>query len=241
MYKRELEDLVSFLESQPNIQELATYLGTNACLSGELSKVYIGRVGEDNTISSVATFGYKDTELELVKNIDLQLRKPICIIAREHFIIYRNNTENFYLEFPDAARFSDPWKSILCIPLPPRYVMSIAFQVSAEDNVNYYEYFETMTLLIRMFLNIHLASNDRDYDAKNSSEMLGKPLTDRQQIIHLYMEKGMVNREIAEQINYSESLVRQETIIIFAKLGVTGRRELLIPKSTVTADVPLGY
>ena len=44
MYTSELVQLVNFLEARPELSDLALYLGTNACLSGELSKVYIGMV-----------------------------------------------------------------------------------------------------------------------------------------------------------------------------------------------------
>ncbi|MEY4197479.1 MAG: Bacterial regulatory protein luxR family, partial [Actinomycetota bacterium] len=37
---------------------------------------------------------------------------------------------------------------------------------------------------------------------------------------------GMTNKEIAELIGYSESLVRHETMIIYKKLRVEGRHQL---------------
>ena len=46
-------------------------------------------------------------------------------------------------------------------------------------------------------------------------------------LIKVWIEKGMTNSEIAQEIGYSESLVRHETIEIYAKLNVSGRKELL--------------
>jgi DNA-binding CsgD family transcriptional regulator len=40
------------------------------------------------------------------------------------------------------------------------------------------------------------------------------------------IKDGKTNAHIAAQLGYSESLVRQETIIIYRKLGVGGRKEL---------------
>jgi DNA-binding NarL/FixJ family response regulator len=39
------------------------------------------------------------------------------------------------------------------------------------------------------------------------------------------LAKGFTNAQIAQEIGYSESLVRQETIAIYAALRVSGRRE----------------
>ena len=41
------------------------------------------------------------------------------------------------------------------------------------------------------------------------------------------MCKGFTNAQIAAEIGYSESLVRQETIQIFRILGVSGRKEII--------------
>ena len=40
------------------------------------------------------------------------------------------------------------------------------------------------------------------------------------------MQNGMTNEEIATKIGYSASLVKQETMLIFSKLGISGRRDL---------------
>lgn len=228
MYETELKNLISFLETKPEFQDLAIYLGTNACFSGELSKVYIGKIDEQANISIVATFGYKYDELESLSNFSLDLQKPICTVARKNIIINRNNDEKFYVEFPDAVKFSDPWRSIICIPLGPRYVLSIALQVPAETNENYDDYFEILGFIIRMYINIQIIGKNQNTKSMHSSELLGKPLTIRQELIYSYMERGIVNREIAEAIRYSESLVRHETIIIFSKLGIVGRKEIMI-------------
>lgn len=42
------------------------------------------------------------------------------------------------------------------------------------------------------------------------------------------LKEGRTNGSIASVLGYSESLIRQETIIIYKKLGISGRHE--IPK-----------
>ncbi|MFM8844042.1 MAG: hypothetical protein ACKOFJ_07470 [Actinomycetota bacterium] len=39
--------------------------------------------------------------------------------------------------------------------------------------------------------------------------------------------REVIVRAIARRMGYSESLIRQETIVIYRKLGVDGRRELV--------------
>jgi DNA-binding NarL/FixJ family response regulator len=57
-------------------------------------------------------------------------------------------------------------------------------------------------------------------------DLFGKQLTARQDEILNLMRLGKTNEEIAEKIGYSASLVKQETMLIFSKLGISGRRDL---------------
>lgn len=52
-------------------------------------------------------------------------------------------------------------------------------------------------------------------------------LTERQEVIVGKIRNGKTNAVIAHDLGYSESLIRKETIIIYRKLGVAGRQELL--------------
>ncbi|MEI9907525.1 MAG: helix-turn-helix transcriptional regulator [Actinomycetota bacterium] len=52
------------------------------------------------------------------------------------------------------------------------------------------------------------------------------PLTPRQWAIKEAMLRGLTNAAIAKEMNFSESLIRHETIRIYSKLGINGRKDL---------------
>jgi DNA-binding NarL/FixJ family response regulator len=60
-----------------------------------------------------------------------------------------------------------------------------------------------------------------------TSKPSGIELSSRQKVILEMLSKGATNSEIALEIGYSESLIRQETIEIYRTLGVSGRKELI--------------
>ena len=64
-------------------------------------------------------------------------------------------------------------------------------------------------------------SNTLDLDSQD----FDKPLTERQNLILKLIAEGRTNAAIADVLGYSESLIRQETIKIYAKLGCSGRNE----------------
>jgi LuxR family maltose regulon positive regulatory protein len=57
-------------------------------------------------------------------------------------------------------------------------------------------------------------------------DLFGKQLTTRQEKILDLMRAGLTNEDIAQRIGFSPSLVKQETMLIFSKLGVSGRKDL---------------
>lgn len=60
----------------------------------------------------------------------------------------------------------------------------------------------------------------------NDEELRNRPLTKRQRTILALIQEGLTNSQIANEIGYSESLVRQETILIYSKMGIRGRVDL---------------
>ena len=63
-------------------------------------------------------------------------------------------------------------------------------------------------------------------DVKKNIDLPQIPLSDRQLVIAGMLERGFNNAEIALEIGYSESLIRQETVSIYGKLQVTGRKAM---------------
>lgn len=64
-------------------------------------------------------------------------------------------------------------------------------------------------------------------------------LTPRQWEIHGLILEGMSNLAIAREMKYSESLIRQETMRIYKKLGISGRKDLPISRNAL--DVTEGF
>ena len=54
-----------------------------------------------------------------------------------------------------------------------------------------------------------------------------REMTLRQTRILELIKQGKTNAEIAVEIGFSDSLVKQETILIYKKLGVSGRKEII--------------
>jgi DNA-binding CsgD family transcriptional regulator len=71
-----------------------------------------------------------------------------------------------------------------------------------------------------------LAWTQKDHSSQLSSTQ-STELTSRQLVILAELRRGKTNMTIATDLNYSQSLIRQETIEIYHKMGISGRKELV--------------
>ena len=67
--------------------------------------------------------------------------------------------------------------------------------------------------------------HDNEHGPVNFTVEPDSKLTDRQEVILKLISEGRTNGDIADVLGYSESLIRQETIRIYAHLGCSGRAE----------------
>jgi DNA-binding CsgD family transcriptional regulator len=130
-------------------------------------------------------------------------------------------------QFPDFIHFDSetPWKSSVTLPIGLKYVYGLSFpsDVTAFDNINnYFESIRSIIMIYESALDLKGVINSR----RVIEESEVQPLSERQNKILDLLKTGRTNKEIAEVIGYSESLVRHETMIIYKKLRVEGRNQL---------------
>ena len=137
------------------------------------------------------------------------------------------------LDFHSMAKWQHARGPELLWPLqiPARTVGVLQFNFLAVPDAS--EVIEDISAISPVFslLALHASPPDRDSahtpgsDAGPGIEALPRPLSDRQLDILKWMSMGMTNDQIAHQIKFSASTVRQETMAIYRYLHVGGRSE----------------
>jgi DNA-binding CsgD family transcriptional regulator len=221
----------------PEPSELCTQLATRICPQGELVKVYLAKLDHDGLFRTVAAFGYaKESKIHeykvgLVRTVpmsDAYLRSEVLIINRSDMTIK-------YPKFKTVDERS-PWESSVVIPtISGGYVFVFRLQVPLVISKATQTYFEAIGKILSFYRreNVQFGGVPIENSVPNSlngasrqDELKDRPLTKRQRTILALIQEGLTNSQIAGAIGYSESLVRQETILIYAKLGVRGRVDL---------------
>lgn len=224
-----LFDLAHAVYVKPTMEELCQFLAMRICPSGELSRVYVGRLDPDGVIRTQGSFGYSiDTRIsELETSIETVRPMPYALQKRE---VYLANRDEVLRDFPDYSPFDhrSPWLATAVIPTLGRHVFVFRLQCTISDKDSMLMYFKAVGALLS-FYSFSDAQPETRIITKSrlQKSLLGQALTPRQsEILELIMERK-TNVQIANILGYSESLIKQESIIIYAKMGVSGRQEIL--------------
>jgi DNA-binding CsgD family transcriptional regulator len=164
----------------------------------------------------------------------LELDRPITDAVRNKKVVVANKDELLkkYGNYEPLDKRSI-WLSKAVVPTFGNYVFVFRLQCKIEDNTfsdMYFQIVGTLLSLYRFDEAISRSATDKDVKKELYRPRVkkGSPLTERQGLIVKLIKDSKTNGQIAIALGYSESLIRQETIIIYQKLGINGRRELIL-------------
>ena len=215
-----LLDITKYVASNPTLDQLTTFLSINNCPSGELSSVYVAKVLDKKSLQVEAAHGYqKDGFIQVGKLFDIEMERPSGRAIIENQILFDPVDASYFEKYPaDPGKVTYQWSSKVSIPINENYFTQVSRYYPFEENDDLY-YQNLQSLLQIYFSKIGKVAHE-------AGDLYGKELTQRQKDIYELMKKGLTNEEIAIQIGFSSSLVKQETMLIFSKLGVSGRKDL---------------
>jgi DNA-binding CsgD family transcriptional regulator len=230
-----LRQITEFLANESDFRAGLKFVAVNVCSSGEPARLLLNRFDNSSGLSHVFSFGYTESLISLGQTHPFfthqaQTRSlgAVDVISIQHDEIYDKL-------FRDSVGFSDETKfeMTFIIPMRPEFVMTISSRAHPLDGGLPEE-----LGLLGAIVNLYLSMVDQDLwnqtkSTKRKSIYPGQPLTERQTLILQLIREGKHNHEIANLLGYSESLIRQETIAIYKKLGVSGRKSL---NNTKTKD-----
>ena len=194
------------------------------------SASHIFTITEDGHLAPAAFFGASKETMNSWGNIPLTLEAPLTDAVKQNQVIELKQSE-VAERYPILQQYDgvpDKWETYLVTPVNPHGVFALTLHTSPEVDQEFEIFLRTIGTLImlhKMREEVRVPSLKlKNLRQKNQKSGV---LTIRQTQIRRLIEKGLTNHEIAEEIGYSESLVRHETMEIYATLNVSGRKDLL--------------
>jgi DNA-binding NarL/FixJ family response regulator len=191
--------------------------------------VYIGELTETGVVCLLGGFGWDAVQYASFTDFPIQAKLPITEAIRANEVLLMQNSAEFRNEYPLMAevKTSVEWLSGVVIPVYPIGGMALYSAKEITMSKSLEVFFVAIGSLLGLYAS-RLPSSlaEEAVNVKKKIDLPQIPLTDRQFVIAGLLEKGFNNTEIAEAISYSESLIRQETVAIYRKLQVTGRKAM---------------
>jgi len=231
MYLGELEKLARYLVSPSlSVSDVCKFLVLETFSRMKTSAVYTAEITEDGCLAPIGSFGLPTKVVQTWGNIPLTIEAPLTEAVKTDRIVLLKREEAFD-RYPILISYDgipEKWDSYLVCPVLPYGVIALTLDSVPTINHELETFIKAAGALTTLFIQ---RTNNR-VEPFHKRQSANRPkrngvLTDRQLLIKRLIEKGLSNPAIAEEIGYSESLVRQETMAIYATLNVSGRKELL--------------
>ena len=213
-YELELEDLCRILT-----------LDTFKYLSARIT--YIAKLNNNATVSVLTSFGESEN-IENFQFLPLSTHTPTTKAIISNEIVWIPNKEKLDEEFPLVnATKRRAYESMYVVPIRKFDSPIGAFAVVGE-NLPMNDVIRADLELLALMIATRF-SNKGDYIESLPTIATKKvhleTLTPREVLIQKHMKNGLTNAQIALELGYSESLIRQAAVTLFAKLGVSNRVE----------------
>lgn len=232
MYSNRIVGLAKYLcESERSSEELVKFLVLKTFADFKPKAIYISELSDDGSLYPVASFGFDKLKVAQWGRFSLSTHLPITECARTDQTIVVGSVEDFLSRYPISKEIEDvrlDWEAAIAFSMLPFGTALLLLDDKPEESVEQTQFFETIgAILALQFLKTPVYGGSKVKDGKKNGGNQNIELTERQKLIHQLMCKGFTNAQIAAEVGYSESLVRQETIQIFRILGVSGRKEII--------------
>ena len=230
MYSKKILAFSNFLAHEPHsYNEIAQFLAMNTFSEEQASCIYIGELIETGVVCTLGGFGWSSAEYASFIDLPIQSKYPITESIRSNEVFLYENNETFLETYPlmQMFEFREDWISGIAIPAYP--IGGITFFSTAELQLP--DATQDFYIAIGSLLGLYASRLPKALVAvainvKDKIDLPPIPLSDRQIVIASLLERGFNNAQIGLEIGYSESLIRQETVAIYRKLQVTGRKAM---------------
>jgi DNA-binding CsgD family transcriptional regulator len=191
--------------------------------------IFIGELIETGVVCPLAGFGWSSQEYASFTDISIQDKFPITEAIRSNSVLIAHNDSEYMTEYPLMSdfEFSGDWKTEITLPVYPIGGMAMFSSKKLELTESMMVFFTAIGSLLGLYASrLPVALVEVAIDVKKKIDLPQVPLSDRQLVIAGMLERGFNNAQIGLELGYSESLIRQETVAIYRKLQVTGRKAM---------------
>ncbi len=225
-----ITELSGFLSRSPrSYNEVAQFLSLRILNDFQPVCLYIAELIETGVLCPLGSFGYESKDIANFQEVSLQEKTPMTLAVSSNDVVVVDNEVTKLKQFTvlEVMQSNPHWKTLISVPAYPNggftFLSAITVDLKEADRL----FLIAVGSLLGLYgQSIPPALVDAARIAKEQTNLEGFPLTQRQLVIAGMLERGHSNFEISQEIGFSESLIRQESVAIYEKLNVSGRKAM---------------
>jgi DNA-binding CsgD family transcriptional regulator len=222
------QSLVEFIAKKPVRAQVVSHLSRELSPDEKPCAVALVQLAQDGTLHCIAAAGFVFYDPFDINGVPIESKSPSSHAMLNPQLQVLSGSEFKRLVSLISESEQHEWNSGASIPVGTHMMYFILFKEDITKVENFFAYLSFIASLLTVF--------ESDYEVRHGGSRTewfqggAEKLTERESIVETLIREGLTNAEIARKLGYSESLIRQETVIIYRKLGISGRKDLVARK-----------
>jgi len=226
-YLEKIELLSKYLTSgNHTAEELGRFITDEILPESQLINCYFWRLDNDGKLRYIGGYLKHDILRENWDPIDLSVGLPVTDCIRNQEIVWLNGPEEWESTYDlmKDYKLTPDFKTIINIPMKIEGHPKACLGISSSSDLNRTQELISFLTVVSGMMAMY-ARNMIEFQGARQAGISRKVLSRRQNKILDLIRERLTNREIGEELGYSESTIRQETMRIYNILSVDNRRE----------------
>jgi DNA-binding CsgD family transcriptional regulator len=227
-----ISELVTFIQQEdPDANALCQFSVIRTLNFLDATGMLAAKLDTDGSVFPIGQFGFSADNMKSWERTHINDSIPTADALRTNNIIWVGNKEDLLQDYPQLATYKIDARANAFIAWPITIagsymsVLGLTLQSSPAPTPELISFLETIGGLFALQLS-------KSQNFMSSPEILKivaqlNLLTRRQREVLDLVADGLTNSQIADELDFSESTIRQETMRIYEILGATGRSDAI--------------
>jgi DNA-binding CsgD family transcriptional regulator len=231
-----ITDFTIFLQNKGlTIQDICQYLVTVSLKDYGFYSSVFGEMQKNGQVRITSHFGADPKDVEAWQDMSFEMKTPVNDCLRENRMVWINTLPSYSQEYEllNSLPTDDRLKTLVVFPMrgSTHLLGAISFlsskKIELETEIELL--IKSLCYLTVLKMEVNSKSNTKLMVSQNGENLFNNgnlsKLTPRQKKIFEMLIEKKTNKEIADELIYSVSTIKQETMAIYEKLGIRGRED----------------
>jgi len=211
---------------------LAQYLVLKTLAPLGANQIFLSQLHPDGMVRPIDAFGYSEEQIQGWSQFPLSEKLRVTDAIRNDQLVWLADKDDWENDYPELAKYPGDLASNTFIAISidnhgaPAGALGIMSQFQVEPNPELISFVSAIGGMIGLYLS-RISESRFTHIVRANEGANGEFLTPRQMRILDLMAQSFTNPQIAKELGFSESTVRQETMRTYQILQVSGRKEAI--------------